>query len=460
MQNTTTSTSISKEFKHSAAVSFPMIVSQAVYALNGFIATMFIAHLGKDELATNALVWGIYITLILFFFGVLSAVSIVTAERHGAKDFPGMQNTLNQGIILAFFTAIPTIIILIFGANILAFFGQNETIVNLSRNYFYSLASGILPIYVIVIIQQFLLGMGRTKLVLFIGIMEVPMQLVCFYVFIFGHWHMPAFGLSGIGIGITFVVALWAIIMSFYLRFSKKYCEYKIFSNILSIDKRYFLELLKVGLPLGFMYSIEVGLFAACAFLMGYFGKDMLAAHQIAYQCFVFAVVIVFGFSQGTTVRVSNEVGRNDKNTLLLSFYVHLIMCFCFAFLCAVIYFVFAEQIIGIDIDVNLSRYSAVTKQAKTFLQIISVLLIVESLRAILIGVMRGLKQTKTIMYISLITFWLIAFPLAYLLGFILPFQGAGIWWGITIGAICATLMLWIKFSRVIATIDLKSLHV
>lgn len=460
MVNVNISADIIKEFKRSASISFPMILSQAIYALNGFIATVFIAHLGKSELATNALVWGIFITLLLFFLGVLGAVSVLTGERHGAKDFLGMQKALNQGLILAVLLAIPNIIILVFGADILAFLGQNKQIINLSKNYFYSLACCILPVNILVVIQQFLLGMSRTRLVLFIGIVEVPMQLAMFYLFIFGNFHMPAFGLSGIGVGITAVVTFWAIVMSLYLRFSPKYCQYKIFSNVFTIDKRYLLELLKIGVPMGFMYCIEVALFAACAFLIGRFGEDMLAAHQIAYQCFVFAIVIVFGFSQGTTIRVSNSVGSNDKHVLQLSFYTHLIMCFGFTTLCAIVYFIFAKQIIGIDIDVTLNKYSVVTKYAEVFLRITSILLIVESIRGVLIGVMRGLKQTKTTMYISLISYWFIAFPLAYLLGFLLSFKGAGIWWALTIGIFSATVMLWVKFSRLLPKIDLKSLHV
>lgn len=448
------------ELKRSLSISFPMIISQLVYALNGFIATAFIAHLGKHELATNALVWGIFITLILFFIGVLSAVSVVVAQRHGANDIDGMRQTLSQGMILAVLSAIPSMLILYFGSDILFLLGQNKIIVNLSNGYFHSLSYCILPVYILVTIQQFLMGMGRTKLVLFIGLMEVPMQLFFFYTFVFGKFHSHKFGLSGIGLGIMIVVAIWAIIMSLYLRFSPKYCQYKIFSNYFIFDKLYILELLKVGLPLGFMYCVEVALFAACAFMMGIFGPDMLAAHQIAYQCFVFAIVIVFGFSQGTTVRTSYEVGKNDKNTLRLSFYVHLITSFSFAFICALLYLIFSKYIIGLDIDTSAAKYSDVVKYAESFLKVVSVLLLVESLRGVLIGVLRGLKHTKTTMYVSMMTYWLVAFPVAYLLAFVFSFKGLGIWWGITSGVLIATIILWVKTTKVIKNIDLKSLHV
>jgi len=290
--------------------------------------------------------------------------------------------------------------------------------------------------------------------------MEVPMQIALFYIFIFGHFHMPALGLSGLGVGTVLVVAFWAAIMCLYLHISPKYSRYNVFSDIFKFNGYYIFALLKVGIPLGLMYFIEIALFSACAFLMGYLGSDILAAHQIAYQFFIFAIVIVFGFSQGTTVRVSFEVGKNDKKGLKLAYYVHLILCFSFAFLCALIYFIFSKYFISLDIDTSSMKYSQIAKYAQSFIKVVSILLLIESLRSVLIGAMRGLKQTKLTMYVSFITYWFVGFPAAYFLGIILPWGGMGIWWGITIGIVAATIILWLKFSRIMHTVDLLSLHV
>jgi len=66
--------SIFFELHQSMRLSLPLICSQLIYALSGMITTIMVAHLGRDELATNALVWGIYIALVLFFIGILNAV--------------------------------------------------------------------------------------------------------------------------------------------------------------------------------------------------------------------------------------------------------------------------------------------------------------------------------------------------------------------------------------------------
>src|SRR3989337_218339 len=65
--------SIILESKKSLRLSLPLICSQLIYASSGIITTMMIAHLGQKELATNVLVWGIYIALISVSFGTLRA---------------------------------------------------------------------------------------------------------------------------------------------------------------------------------------------------------------------------------------------------------------------------------------------------------------------------------------------------------------------------------------------------
>ncbi len=65
---------IFSEFKRSLRLSLPLIGSQLIYGLSGFMATVMIAHLGRDELAANALVWSVFGFLIVTFIGVLTQV--------------------------------------------------------------------------------------------------------------------------------------------------------------------------------------------------------------------------------------------------------------------------------------------------------------------------------------------------------------------------------------------------
>lgn len=91
-----------------------------------------------------------------------------------------------------------------------------------------------------------------------------------------------------------------ALATGFLIGRSKESREYQLFTGLWKFHRKYFFELLRVGSPLGGIYCIEVALFTVMAFMMGHFGVDALAAHQVAVQCFVFALTVIFGLSQGT----------------------------------------------------------------------------------------------------------------------------------------------------------------
>lgn len=438
------------ELQKSIRLSLPLMCSQLIYALSGIITTIMIASLGRDELATNALVWGFYIALVLFFFGVQNAVSALVAQNHGANNNDGIHSTVTQGIVLAFIFTIPMMMLLWFAPKILYWTGQNPVVIQLATPYCHSLALGILPLNLLIVIEQFLIGISITRPVFFLSLLKVPIEIFFIYIFLFGKCGAPKLGLSGIGYGITLAVSIVAIIIGCYAHFSKKCNQYQIFSNFCKIDSRYLYKLIRIGLPLGGMYCIELALFAVAAFMMGRFGNDLLAAHQIAYQCLVFTLTIIFGISQVATVRVGYEVGRNNKAALKLVAYVNMGIGFCFMLVMAILYIWFPNNIIALGIDINSLKNHMMVKYAVIFLSLAAVLQLIDCFRLICIGALRGLNDTKMSMYISIIAFWLIAFPSMYLLAFVLHLGGVGIWLGLIIGTFISAIILLARFKHLV----------
>jgi MATE family multidrug resistance protein len=69
---------------------------------------------------------------------------------------------------------------------------------------------------------------------------------------------------------------------------------------------------------------------------------------------------------------------------------------------------------------------------------------LLDGLRNILIGILRGLLDTRVPMYISLLTIWLIGMPLSYMLAFSLKLGAVGFVIGGMIGMLgCASIMMY-----------------
>lgn len=452
------SSRIIAELKRSLVLALPLIASEVTYAFSSFSATAMVAHLGKEELAANALVWSIYLTSVLFFIGVFNAVSIMVAQSFGARDDLAISRSFKQGLIMAVAFTIPMMLIMWFSPIILVWTGQDSAVVKVARPFFYALTWSMLPLNVIIVINQLLIGINKSRMVMLMSVIAVPIEVLFYYLFLFGKFGFPKVGLAGIGYALLFSYVLINIYFLYYLYASKAIRAYRLFEKWWHFDGKFFFELLRVGVPIGIMICAEVALFAVVALMMGVLGTTTLAAYQIAYQYFMIALMVLFGLTQNATVRVGSEVGRNDRPALQFAALINIALGFVFMLLFSVFYIFFPRIAIGVDVNVHAAHLQEMVREAEKFLAVVGVLLFIESLRIITLGALRGLKDTKFPLIASFIGFWCIAFPVAYFLTFKFNFGGIGIWWGLCVGLFIAGVILVIRFYRLAKSVDLQSL--
>jgi multidrug resistance protein, MATE family len=440
---------IVKEATKSTWLTTPLIISYLVQASSVFLGTLFIAHLGRDELAASALGGSIYTTLIVFFVGILSSISVVVAQNYGAKNIAGIKHSVSQGFLMSVFFSIPLMLILWAAPLVFDLGKQSPHVVALTTDYLYPLIWTIFPFAILNMLEQFLIGLGKTKLVLWYSLMEVPLEIVAIYAFIFGKLGMPKCGIAGFGYGLTVVFTLTAIAFFAYIWQSKEYQAFKIFKHFFELKWRYLLELIRIGLPVGAMYIIELALFAVIAFMMGKIGENQLAAYQIAQQYLSLSMVIVYATSHSVTAQVGQAFGRKDKKTIELITFVNITLCSSVMLLVGVGYYLFARQLIGFDINPNDPSLSSLAHFAIRFLIFVGILQTFESGRVILLASLRGIKDTLIPMFITFIACWLVSLPVSYFCAFILQLESYGLWIGIISGTIAAISMLLIRFARV-----------
>ncbi len=458
MNSTFSLSNILSEFKYSIRLALPLIASEAIIALGVFIATIMVAHLGEDHLAANALVWEIYISVVVFFINILCSVCIMVSQSFGAEDTHSISVCFKQGIIMAIIFAPLMMLIMWFAPIILVWTGQDPVVIKIAKPFFQALIWPMLPLTIIFVVEQFLIGINKPRIVTLMNLLTVPIQIFFFYAFLFGKFGFPKSGLAGIGYALTTSYCLVALLFFYYIHLSKHLRDYRLFHKWWAINKKFLLELMRVGFPLGFMYGADFALFAVVAIMMGVLGTTTLAAYQIANQYLMLSLAFIFALTQTTTARVGNEVGRNNRGSLKLTAIVNMGISIGVILLFSAFYIFFPNLAIGLDIDIHSPHLQKLVKEASTFLLLVGILILVDCLRMISIGALRGLKDTRLPMFVSIICFWCIAFPCAYLLAFKFNFGGAGIWWGIIIGLFVTGIILFVRFNRLVKRIDLMSL--
>lgn len=436
---------IKREIRDTLSLGIPLITSQLVYALSGFIGTAFVAHLGQDALAASVLVSMIWMTLSVLFFGLLNAVSVLVSHEFGAKNYKNISHIMGQSFILA-----AILMIILFGLMsvlplMLTFTHQPPHVLALATQYMHALLWTIPGLLLLITYEQFFAGIHRTKLVLRISVLVVPIEIPLIYLLVFGKFGLPACGIAGIGYGFALTYTGTAICLTFYLAKNKTFKIFHVFKQILSIDLSKIAELFRVGIPMGCMHVIEVSAFMVATLWMADFGTTMLAAHQIMMQYLGFFITIVFAMAQAVTVRVGYAVGEKNFPGVKNAIYYGMALNF-FVMLCVAIAFNLIPSVfLRLDMNISQPQNFLLLHDASVLLSIGGVLMLFDNFRIIGFGALRGLKDTQFPMYASFIAFWGIGLTSAYLFAFHLHLAGRGIWWGLTLGIAIGAIIVFIR---------------
>jgi multidrug resistance protein, MATE family len=451
-------TKIINEFKTSIKLAIPLVTAEVVYGLNTFISTMMVSRLGKEELAANVLVWEVFIATTVFFWGIVGAVGVMCAHSYGANDPRGCSISFKQGLIITILFSLPMMLFTWIMPTTLTWLKQDPVVIKLAEPYFHSLVWAVLPMNLSFVLQQLFSGINKARLVLIMSIAAVPIESFLYYTFLFGKFGFPQMGLAGIGYSLTITWSLISLFFIGYLFFSQQFRIYEPFKNWWHIEVKFLKEMLRIGLPMGLLFSSELVFFAVATLMVGTIGITTLAAYQIGYQYLMIGLVVLFGLSQTTLIRIGHEAGRNNREGIKLVRFVNILIALGFSSLFSLFYLIFPEKAISLDFGSQATNQEGVIGEAIKFFPLVSILLLSDCIRLINSNALRGLKDLSSNLVISIVGFWLIAFPVAYSLAFKFNLGGYGIWEGIIIGSTITGGMLWFRFNRLINRVDLLSM--
>lgn len=438
------------EIRDTLAISVPLVTSQLVYASSSFVSTAMVAVLGKEALAATVLVNMIWMCLSVFFFGILNATSALVAREYGKKNHEAISRIMGQSLILSLIITI----CVCFALSSIPFFihlsAQPPEVLRLAKAYNASLIWLVPALVLLITLEQFLAGINRTKLVLRISMLVVPIEIPLIYILMFGKCGLPVFGVEGIGIGLAISYTITALGLSLYLLLAKHYQVYQISRHAFHLDWPLFKSLLNVGFPFGFIQIIEISSFSLMTFWLGHFGTVLLAAHQITMQYLTFFVTLVFSMSQAVMIRVSHVLSSGQRNTLYSASYVGLGLNTLVVGCLALLYFKVPHLFLAVDINATNPNNLLLVKDASTLLALSGLLLFIDNFRIVGMGALRGLKENQFPLIATFFAFWVVGCPAAYLLGFYYQFGGVGIWLGLIIGVASGAILTQWKLLRLI----------
>jgi MATE family multidrug resistance protein len=433
---------LAEELSETLALAVPMALTQLSQIAMMGTDLAFIGRLGNEAVAAAALAGTVYFVSFTIGMGLVSAVAPLAAQAFGARDPHQVRRALRTGLWAALLISLPIMPFSLYGEHILLALGQAPTAAHLAQQYLFGLVWGVTPALWFMAIRGFMGAVNRPQPALWITLGAIPANALLVYLLIYGEWGLPRLELFGAGLATTMVNFGTVLASLWFATHRHPFRKYHVLGYIWRLDWRLMRQLVAIGAPISMSFMMEYGLFSAAALLMGLISTTALAAHQVALQVTAILFMVPYGISMAATVRVGHAVGRNDPSAVkragLVAILLGIVLVAGFTLAVIASRFAIGRLFFGLADDA-----SAVVGLTANLLLIGATFFIADGVQTIAAGSLRGMNDTRVPLLFAAISYWLIGFTTACLLGFRTDLGAIGVWIGLSVGtAIYATLLI------------------
>lgn len=426
----------------------PIVAGQLAAVGMSFVDTVMAGNLNATTLAAVAVGSAAWIGPLILIIGILTSVTATVAQDYGAGRYERIGMTVRQAFWLSQMIGVALFFATRHLDLLMAWLAIDPEIVALAGGYLRALSWGIPPLCLFFVLRYFSEGMGITRPTMYFGILGLAFNVLGNWVFMYGKLGFPAMG--AIGCGVATAIVFWAQCIGFilYVALGSRYRHVDVFRQFDWPNRKVLGELLHLGGPIGITLFIEASLFMTVSLLMGSLGPNIVAGHQVALNFASITFMLPLGIGMAATVRVGHAMGAGDPVSARFFGLLALALTLCTQLTSAFVMLVFPEWIVAIY-----TRDPVVTAIAVNLLFLAAIFQISDGVQACCAGALRGLKDTRVPMVITMLAYWGIGLPLSYHLGIRTGADPAGLWIGFIAGLTVAALLMTFRFFRLSAVL-------
>lgn len=436
-------------YKRNLKVAIPIMLTQLGGGIVQLADTIMVGHLGTEELAAAAFANSIFVIGMVFTMGATMGITPLIGAAFVRKQNGAVTRLLHNGTAFTLLLGLVITAILTALIPFLDNMGQVPRVASLARPYYITLVVSLLPFLLFCVCKQFLEGLGNTKIAMVITIIANLLNILMNYIFIFGKWGCPQFGVFGAGLATLISRLLMPVMFWFVLKRNVSWWNFiRAFRwKLLSWSR--VLRVAKIGLPIGGHMLLETTAFALSAIMVGWLGAVPLAAHQIAQNISHIAFMMITGVSSATTIRISHQLGMKDFYALRMAGNASVHLCLLVNAIMATLMITLRHQIPWI-----FTTEAATAAAAAPLLVLAGFFQISDGLQAVGAGILRGLTDVKKPMFYAFIAYICINLPLGYVLAFPVGMGASGVWTAFVVGLSIAAVLFHIRCRKQIDKLE------
>jgi MATE family multidrug resistance protein len=426
-----------------------VMLAQALPAIGAFINALMLARVSGHVFAASMITSSVQLTIMTVSTALLFALGAMFSRVLGdGMDPTRIGRIFSAGLVIGLLIALANMLLFWNMGRVLHLLRQPESLVVLCDAFFrvalWSVpASACLAVY-----NQFLLGTFNQRAALAFSVFSLAFNASCNYVLIFGKLGLPALGLQGLAWSSVVSSGATFLVLTLYITQNPKHREYCLVQFGLAGLRRSLGLILKIGVPICIQVGNELFAFFATTIMVGWMGAESLEAKQVTTRYLMLLVIPIFGISQASTVLVGRQFGAQDLHLAKSYANVCVALGLAYTLLTLLTFAVMPQPFIRIFLgDTTRGELMHLIAQ---LLVIAALGQVFDSVRNVITGALRGLQVTKAPMLVGLVSVWLFAVPLSYVMGFTWKMGLPGMAWAHTIAMAASATVLYLHWNHVI----------
>ncbi len=441
MSATTNSIRFSKraifaDCRRTLRMALPLMAAQVLQSANSVVDALVAGRLGRDELAAGGIGAGIWFFSSLICIGLIAGVSPTLSKLIGERRRNAVGAGFRQGIWLGVFCGLASLVLALVLAFSVPHWKLADGLAPLVQQYLFAACWSMPAFAMLMVCRNVFEATGITKPVLLVQIVGLIVNLLGNLGFGLGWFGLPKLGLVGIGLSTTLVFFVMAIVLFWFMR-GPRFSRYQLFAQFEGINFDAQKTMLILSVPIFFALLFEAGLFSATAIQMGLIGSKESAAHNIAISISALTYMLPLGMSFALTARVGHVYGRGLSSSIRLRVVSGLILMVMLAGTTALILLATRHAL-----PTLYTTDESVKSLAATLLVFGALFQLSDGAQIVLMGMLRGLQDTRVPMLINAFSYWGVAFLLGYFAAHHWGMGARGLWMGLVIGLSVSSLLL------------------
>jgi putative MATE family efflux protein len=421
----------------------PIVLANLLQTGYQLVDAYWVGRLGANAVAAVAVSFPINFLLVALGSGFSVAGSVLVARHFGARDLAQVNHVAAQTLVLETALALVLAVVAYFASPLLLqLIGVGPDIFEPANRFQQVLFLGLPLNFGFIMFQALMRGVGQVRIPLYINLLALALNFLLDPLFIYGWGPIRGLGVAGAALATVSTQALSVVLgLGVMLRGT---AGLQLRFRGFRPDTELMLRAFRLGAPSSVDLSARALGLSMMTILATGFGTTVLATYGIGSRLLALGIIPALGISLACSTLVAQNLGARNPHRARQTARYAITVSFVGLLLVGLAVYAAAAPLVRFF----LAGDEAVVVDAVEFVRIAAFSLCFTGVQQSVSGSLRGAGNTLGAMLLTIISTWVLQFPIAWYLSSHTALGFRGLWWSFVASNVLAAGLALLWFLR------------